>query len=381
MAIIAANGLARDFTSRKRTVHAVRGVDITVEEGEIVGFLGPNGAGKTTTLRMLTTLLRPTAGTATVAGADLLGDPLGVRKRIGFVPQAIGQTQGGTSDNSLVIEELLDQGQAYRVGREETRRRAAQLIEQLDLGGLDQRFVKTLSGGQRRRLEIALGLVHQPPLVFLDEPTTGLDPQSRSNMWEHIRRLRSELGTTVFLTTHYLDEADALCDRLFVIDHGVIVAVGTPDELKRRVSGDVVTLSVNSASNHSASNHSASNHSASNHSASNHGAADHGAAGRDGTAAARALLADSPVTREIAVTDGSLRLTVEHGEEALPVLLRTLDSAGITMSAISLSRPTLDDVFLTLTGRSLRDDSPGDARGQAEGGEPELAGTAAAGKE
>jgi ABC-2 type transport system ATP-binding protein len=345
MAIIEAKGLARDFTSRKRTVHAVRGVDLTVEEGQVVGFLGPNGAGKTTTLRMLTTLLRPTAGTAVVAGADLLRDPLGVRKRIGFVPQAIGQTQGGTSDNSLVIEELLDQGTAYRIGREETRRRATALIEQLDLGGLDQRYVKTLSGGQRRRLEIALGLVHQPALVFLDEPTTGLDPQSRSNMWEHIRRLRSELGTTVFLTTHYLDEADALCDRLFVIDHGVIVAVGTPDELKRRISGDVVTLSVN------------------------------GATGNDGTAAARELLTSSPVVREITVSDGALRLTVEQGEQALPVLLRTLDGAGITMSAISLSRPTLDDVFLTLTGRSLRDDSPGGGGG-AEGSEPELAGVA-----
>jgi ABC-2 type transport system ATP-binding protein len=327
-------------------VHAVRGVDLTVAEGEIVGFLGPNGAGKTTTLRMLTTLLRPTAGTATVAGADLLRDPLGVRKRIGFVPQAIGQTQGGTSDNSLVIEELLDQGAAYRIGREETRRRAAALIEQLDLGGLDERYVKTLSGGQRRRLEIALGLVHEPPLVFLDEPTTGLDPQARSNMWEHIRRLRSELGTTVFLTTHYLDEADALCDRLFVIDHGGIVAVGTPDELKRRISGDVVTLSVSSAANHGA------------------------------TEAARSLVAASPVVREVTVADGALRLTVEHGEEALPVLLRTLDGAGITMSAISLSRPTLDDVFLTLTGRSLRDDSPGGAEGA--GGEPELAGVAGA---
>jgi ABC-2 type transport system ATP-binding protein len=355
MAIIEAKGLARDFTSRKRTVHAVRGVDLTVEEGEIVGFLGPNGAGKTTTLRMLTTLLRPTAGTAVVAGADLLRDPLGVRKRIGFVPQAIGQTQGGTSDNSLVIEELLDQGTAYRIGREETRRRAAALIEQLDLGGLDQRYVKTLSGGQRRRLEIALGLVHQPPLVFLDEPTTGLDPQSRSNMWEHIRRLRSDLGTTVFLTTHYLDEADALCDRLFVIDHGVTVAVGTPDELKRRVSGDVVTLSVNGAPS-------------------------------DGTAAARPLLEALPVVRELTEADGSLRLTVDHGEEALPVLLRTLDGASITMSAISLSRPTLDDVFLTLTGRSLRDDSPGGGGADGAGGAPELAGagattTGTAGKE
>src|SRR5258708_8151854 len=158
MAIIEARRLAGAFTSRKRTVHAVRGVALTVEEGEIVGFLGPSGAGKTTTLRMLNTLLRPTAGTATVAGADLLRDPLEVRKRIGFVPQAIGQTQGGTSDANLVIEELLDQGAAYRIGKAETARRAAQLIDQLDLGGLDQRFVKTLSGGQRRRVQIARGL-------------------------------------------------------------------------------------------------------------------------------------------------------------------------------------------------------------------------------
>jgi len=298
-------------------------VDLTVGEGEIVGFLGPNGAGKTTTLRMLTTLLHPTAGRATVAGADLLADPVGVRRRIGYVPQAIGQTMGGTDPSCLVIEELLDQAALYRLRPEEGTRRAQTLIGQLELSGLERRLVKTLSGGQRRRLEIALGLVHTPALVFLDEPTTGLDPQSRSNLWEHIGALRSELGTTVFLTTHYLEEADVLCDRVFVIDHGVIAAEGTPDELKRRISGDVVTLRV---------------------------------ASRDGMA--RKLLADQPIVREISSADGTLRLTVEHGDQALPSLLRVLDAAGITPESINLSRPTLDDVFLTLTGRSLRDDSP-----------------------
>src|SRR5271165_2916662 len=287
MAIIEAKGLARTFKSRKRTVEAVRGVDLTVQDGEIVGFLGPNGAGKTTTLRMLTTLLEPTAGSATVAGADLLRDPVGVRRRIGYVPQAIGQTMGGTDPNCLVQEELLDQAALYHLDKAEALRRAEQLTSQLDLSGLDERLVKTLSGGQRRRLEIALGLVHQPPLVFLDEPTTGLDPQSRSNLWDHIRRLRSDLGTTVFLTTHYLEEADALCDRVFIVDHGVIAATGTPDELKRQVSGDVVTLRVNGA-----------------------------------TEAARSLLATQPIVREVSVADEELRLTVEHGEEALPVLLR-----------------------------------------------------------
>jgi ABC-2 type transport system ATP-binding protein len=323
MAIIEARGLARTFTSRKRTVEAVRGVDLTVGDGEVVGFLGPNGAGKTTTLRMLTTLLNPTAGTATVAGADLLRDPVGVRRKIGYVPQAIGQTMGGTDPNCLVIEELMDQTALYHLPADLAAQRAAALIDQLELSGLERRLVKTLSGGQRRRLEIALGLVHSPPLVFLDEPTTGLDPQSRSNLWEHIGKLRSELGTTVFLTTHYLEEADVLCDRVFVIDHGVIAAEGTPDELKRRISGDVVILRV----------------------------ADH-------HEEARKLLSDQPIVREISSADGTLRLTVEKGEAALPSLLRVLDAAGLKLESINLSRPTLDDVFLTLTGRSLRDDSP-----------------------
>jgi ABC-2 type transport system ATP-binding protein len=343
MPIIEATGLARTFKSRKREVHAVRGVDLSVDEGEIVGFLGPNGAGKTTTLRMLTTLLRPTAGSAIVAGADLLRDPVGVRRRIGFVPQAIGQTMGGTDNQAKVIEELLDQGALYHIGKADAAQQADLLINQLDLGGLGDRLVKTLSGGQRRRLEIALGLVHRPQLVFLDEPTTGLDPQSRSNLWDHIRRLRSDLGTTVFLTTHYLEEADALCDRVIIIDHGVTVATGTPDELKRQISGDVVTLRVSGP-----------------------------------VADAQKLLAAQPIVRDAVVSDGGeLRLTVEHGEEALPALLRALDGAGITISSISLSRPTLDDVFLTLTGRSLRDDSPsssGDRGASNDQPEPTLAG-------
>jgi ABC-2 type transport system ATP-binding protein len=333
MAIIEAAGLARDFTSRRRKVEAVRGVDIRVDPGEIVGFLGPNGAGKTTTLRMLTTLLKPTAGRATVAGADLLRDPVGVRRRIGYVPQAIGATAGGSDPNAAVGEELQIQARVYRIPAAEAAGRISALTEQLELGGLERRLGKTLSGGQRRRLDIALGLVHSPGLIFMDEPTTGLDPQSRSNLWDHIRALRQELGTTIFLTTHYLEEADALCDRVLIIDHGKIIAEGVPDELKQRVSGDVVTLSV------------------------------------DGEPlAARDLLAGHPAVREVTVDGPSVRLSVTRGEQALPGLLRTLEEAGLALASIQLARPTLDDVFLTLTGRSLRDDS---RQGPAPDQEPE----------
>ncbi|HEX9065699.1 MAG TPA: ATP-binding cassette domain-containing protein [Streptosporangiaceae bacterium] len=342
--MIEAEGLARTFKSRKRTVEAVRGVDLTVKAGEIVGFLGPNGAGKTTTLRMLTTLLRPTAGHATVAGCDLVSDPVGVRRRIGYVPQAIGATAGGTDPNCLVGEEMAIQGRVYRLTAAQTAARADLLTRQLELTGLEGRLCKTLSGGQRRRLDIALGLIHAPTVVFLDEPTTGLDPQSRSNLWDHIRGLRERLGSTVFLTTHYLEEADALCDRVLVIDHGRIIAEGVPDELKRRISGDVVTLRVT------------------------------GQPGR-----AEAVLGEYPGVREISAEDRSIRMTVEHGEEALPGMLRALDAEGITMESIQLARPTLDDVFLTLTGRSLRDDSPetagrGDAATAGDDGEPPATG-------
>jgi len=239
------------------------------------------------------------------------------------VPQAIGATGGGSDPNATVGEELTFQARLYRVQPGEVAGRVAMLTSQLDLSGLDDRLVKTLSGGQRRRLDIALGLVHSPRLVFLDEPTTGLDPQSRSNLWDHIRRLREELGTTVFLTTHYLEEADALCDRILVIDYGKIVAEGSPEDLKRRISGDVITLSVSG-----------------------------------GPDVAKGVLAAHEGVRDIAVSGRSLRLTVDRGEEALPGLLRALDAAGITLETIQLARPSLDDVFLTVTGRSLREDAP-----------------------
>jgi ABC-2 type transport system ATP-binding protein len=316
MSIIEATGLARTFVVGKRAIEAVRGVDIRVEAGEIVGFLGPNGAGKTTTLRMLTTLLRPTAGTATVAGLDLARDPAGIRRRIGYVAQT-----GGTDGACLVVEELVSQARLYGYGRAEAIRRAGTLLDQLDLSGLGRRHIRTLSGGQRRRLDLAMGLVHSPQLIFLDEPTVGLDPQSRSNLWDHIRRLRATESATVFLTTHYLDEADVLCDRILVIDDGRIVADGAPAALKRRISGDVVTLNV---------------------------AVDAERAGK--------LLGEEPVVQNVSIDDQTLRLTVSaRGEEAFVPILRTLDRAGIVLQSLQIAQPTLDDVFLTLTGRSLRD--------------------------
>jgi len=324
--VIKASGLARTFTTKRGTVEAVRGVDFHVARGEIVGFLGPNGAGKTTTLRMLTTLLAPTAGTAVVAGHDLRTDPAGVRRRIGYVAQG-----GGAAPGVPVGEELGLQARLYGVPR--PTERIAELCAQLELDGLLDRPAQALSGGQRRRLDLALGLVHRPPLMFLDEPTAGLDPHSRGNLWHHIRRMREEDGATVFLTTHYLEEADALCDRILIIDHGRIVAEGTPDELKRRVSGDVVTLDL--------------------------AVPDHGdradAGDVEATARARAALAELPQVREAVVTGTSVRLTVDQGDRALAQVVRSLDAAGVEVAALRMARPTLDDVFLTLTGRSLRE--------------------------
>lgn len=227
MTLISTSGLTRTFRTKRGPVEAVRGIDLTVEEGEILGFLGPNGAGKTTTLRMLTTLLPPTGGTADVAGCDLATDPAGVRGAVGYVAQS-----GGVDPHVTVREELVTQGRLYRLPKPRAAERAEELAHDLDLLELLDRRTATLSGGQRRRLDIAMGLTHRPRVLFLDEPTTGLDPASRAGLWDLVRRLRDEHGTTVFLTTHYLDEADALSDRLVVVDHGVVAAEGTPEALK-----------------------------------------------------------------------------------------------------------------------------------------------------
>ena len=315
--MIHAEGLTRTFRTRTGPVEAVRGVDIDVKDGEIVGFLGPNGAGKTTTLRILTTLLAPTSGRATVAGCDLRTDPVGVRRRIGYVAQG-----GSTFPEARAGEEVVDQARLYGIHTGEAVARGRDLFARLDLDGLWERTCRSLSGGQRRRLDIVMGLVHSPVLIFLDEPTTGLDPQSRANLWEHVRRLRDE-GTTVFLTTHYLEEADTLCDRIMVIDHGLIVASGPPEELKHQVSGDAVALSLADPAQASA---------------------------------AAAMLAALPGA-DTPVADGAQVVgRVPDGGAALPGLLRDLDAGGIALAAVEVHRPTLDDVFLSLTGRSLRDE-------------------------
>ncbi|ATW50609.1 ABC transporter ATP-binding protein [Streptomyces peucetius] len=232
MAIISTAGLARTFHTKSGPVEAVRGIDLTVQPGEILGFLGPNGAGKTTTLRMLTTLLPPTGGAATVAGCDLVRDPAGVRRKAGHVAQS-----GGVDPTVSVREELVTQGRLYRLTKAEAAARTEELAKDLDLTDLLDRKAGALSGGQRRRLDIAMGLMHRPEVLFLDEPTTGLDPGSRAGLWDLVRRLRDEHGTTVFLTTHYLDEADELSDRLVIVDKGVVVAEGSPSVLKERYAG------------------------------------------------------------------------------------------------------------------------------------------------
>jgi ABC-2 type transport system ATP-binding protein len=315
--MIQTHGLTKSFRSRQgrqnKTVEAVRGVDLAVEPGEIFGFLGPNGAGKTTTLRMLATLIEPDGGTAVIAGADLRKNPGEVRRRIGYVAQG-----GSTWDESTAREELILHARMYGVSKAEASRRAAATLDAFQLSEYADRRCKTYSGGQRRRVDIALGIIHQPKVVFLDEPTTGLDPQSRAHMWDEVRRLREE-GMTVFLTTHYLDEADALCDRIAIMDHGEIVAEGTPDALKQEISGDVVNISLTDS------------------------------------ARAAQVLGSSDFVRKLETTDDGVRLYVDEAGSAIPQILRALDGDGVVLGGIELHRPSLDDVFLTKTGRTLRE--------------------------
>ena len=319
--MIEARQLSRVFTTgrgrQKGSVTAVNAVNLDVAAGEIVGFLGPNGAGKTTTLKMLTTLLKPTSGTAKVAGHDVATDPVAVRRSIGYVSQS-----GAVFSEARVGDELVDHALLYGMPRARARERGDALLEQFELPGIWNRQAKTLSGGQRRRLDIAMGLIHEPRLVFLDEPTTGLDPQARANLWQHIADLRAKRGSTVFLTTHYLDEADALCDRIFVIDHGKIVASDTPDNLKSEVRGDLIELTVSDGKLGEAARHL------------------HALAG----------------SAETSTADRTVSARVPRAGAALPQLLRNLESSGVGLDAVDVRRATLDDVFLTLTGRSLRDD-------------------------
>jgi ABC-2 type transport system ATP-binding protein len=312
--IIETADLRRTFRTRAGSVDAVAGVDLGVSEGDIFGFLGPNGAGKTTTLRILATLLPPTSGRATVAGFDVARRPDQVRRRIGYVAQSGGSYRGATGREELVI-----QGRLFDLGTRDAKGRAQDILDALDLADAADRPCSTYSGGMRRRLDIGIGMVHRPAVLFLDEPTTGLDPQARARMWDEIRRLRDS-GTSVFLTTHYLEEADALCDHLAIIDHGRIVAEGSPTELKRLVAGDVLTIGVDGNSERVV-----------------------------------LLLRNQPYVREASLEDGLVRLYVDRGEEAVPNVLRLLDGHGLAPQTISLHRPSLDDVFLKQTGRSLRE--------------------------
>jgi ABC-2 type transport system ATP-binding protein len=297
----------------KGGVEAVRDIDLRVSRGEVFGFLGPNGAGKTTTVRMLCTLLPPTAGSASVAGVDVVADPAEVRRRIGVALQEIGLDPVQTGRELLELQCGL-----YGITGADARTRAEELLELLGLTDAADRRTKTYSGGMKRRLDLASALVHSPEVLFLDEPTTGLDPASRLTVWEEVGRINGA-GTTVFLTTQYLEEADRLCDRLAIIDAGEIVAEGTPERLKAQMGHDVVTLALDGAD----------------------------------PAATEAAIDGLPGLERIVAEPDQLALYVEDGAGSIAEIVRRLDRAGIRVGAIATSRPSLDDVFLQATGRRL----------------------------
>jgi ABC-2 type transport system ATP-binding protein len=318
--IIEFKDLKKSFWSReggkKKEVEAVNGISLSIDEGEVFGFLGPNGAGKTTTQRMLATLLPIDSGVATIAGFDVKKRPNEVREIIGYVGQ-----MGGTDNFATGKENLILQGRLYKMDRDDIEKSAERLIELFDLKDIVDRLAKTYSGGQKRRLEVALGLIHDPRILFLDEPTAGLDPQNRANLWNHIKELKQR-GMTVLLTTHYLDEADKLCDRIAIIDNGGIVAVGTPKELKDKIAGETIKIEVETDLD---------------------------------TGTVAELFRDEPYVRETRTDGKFVHLIVDEGATALPKIFEILKNENITAKSISMAKPTLDDVFLKMTGRSLRD--------------------------
>ncbi|MEL7156780.1 MAG: ATP-binding cassette domain-containing protein [Actinomycetota bacterium] len=315
---IEAEGLQRRFGD----VEAVRGVDLAVSAGEIYGFLGPNGAGKSTTVRMLTTLLTPTAGRATVAGFDVATQAGHVRRRIGVA------LQDAAIDPLMTGNELLRlQSTLHGIGRRAAQQRGAELLDRVGLTEAGDRRVGTYSGGMRRRLDLALSLLHEPEVLFLDEPTTGLDPSSRQNLWEEVRRLNSE-GTTVFLTTQYLEEADELAHRVGIIDDGLIVRDGTPEALKAAVGSPTLRIDTHA----------------------------------DDVESARSVLAPFGETRP--AREGRVAIGLENGANRLAEVVRALDEKGIDVLHMELDAPSLDDVFAEATGRRLEgaDEADGDPR-------------------
>jgi ABC-2 type transport system ATP-binding protein len=311
--VIRVEGLTKVFNKH---LVAVDHVSFSVEQGEIFGFLGPNGAGKTTTINMLITVLKPTAGKASILGYDIAKDANAVRYSIGVVPQEY------TADEDLTgFENILLCADLYGIPREVSKKRAEELLELVELTKFKDKKVQTYSGGMRRRLELACGLINRPKVLFLDEPTLGLDVQTRAATWNYIKKLKKEFGMTLFMTTHYLEEADALCDRIAIIDHGKIVVIGTPEELKDNLGGDIITVSIKQ------------------------------------DADITNLIKKIERVKEVKKESDMYLIKSENGEVTAPLIIEALRKEGYVVTKLSLSKPTLNDVYLQYTGRSLRDNT------------------------